>query len=59
MTTSMNEIKSIDEDRKLSVYGYINESESKYKQQIPTAIIYIIILFYGNNADKWDKKYIA
>ena len=59
MTTSVNGVKNIDKHRKLCVYGYIHESESKYKQQIPTGIIYIIILFYGNDADEWDKTYIA
>ena len=59
MMTSSSQIENIDQHRKLSVYGYIHKSEAKYKQQIPMGIIYIIILFYGNNVDEWDKKYIG
>ena len=54
-----SDLKNIDIERKMTVSGYIHELESKYDEQIPQAIIVVCILFYGDDTDSWDPKYIS
>ena len=42
----MATVKKVNKERQLTVYGYIRQS--KHDQQIPIDIIYVLILFYGN-----------
>ena len=45
--------------RQMAVYGYIHGLQRKYNQNIPKEIIFICILFYGNETEEWDSKYIS
>ena len=45
--------------RQDTVSGYIHGLETKYKYEIPKEIIFVCILFYGNEVDEWDPKLVG
>ena len=59
MATSVKiqDIKKIQQSRKDTVYGYIRRQKSLKYERIPTGIIYICILFYGNFTDEFDPEW--
>ena len=50
-------IKQIRMKRKITVYGFIRQMEKLL--QIPTGIIDLCIIFYGNGGDQWDPTLIS
>ena len=53
----LQKLREIDQTRKDTVTGYIRGDESLKDKQIPRAIIYICILFYGEGADQFDPRW--
>ena len=49
-------LKKIRMKRKYTVYGFIREIEKDL--EIPSGIIDLFIIFYGNGSDQWDSKLI-
>ena len=46
-------------NRQLTVLGYIRQYEKVNKIHIPQGIVLVFILFYGNDSDEWDPKFIS
>ena len=59
MAFNPQNIPKVDHDRQCSVYGYIHQYEKSNQLIIPKGIILVLILFYGNDTDEWDPKYIG
>ena len=44
---------------KYTVYGYIREIEQKLSISIPSGLIALFVLFYGDQIDKWDNEFVG
>lgn len=55
----MGDLEDIDVNRQMTVSCYIRKLEIKYDHEMPKEIIIVCILFYGNDKDEWDPKYIS
>ena len=59
MALSLQMVSKIDKERRLTVSGYIREYEEVNQVSIPSEIILVLVLFYGNDTDEWDPKLIS
>ena len=64
MAFNFKQIKYVDEQSMYTVYGYIHFHESTITDQslfsnIPTSIKDIILCFYFDSSDKWDKNCVG
>ena len=55
----LTQAQSLMQKTKLTVYGYIRETEKCLSISIPFGLINVLILFYGDQNDKWDPKVIG
>ena len=55
----LQKLRQIKQSRKDCVSGYIRNDELLKDQQIPLAIFYICILFFGPDCDEFDPKWIG
>ena len=58
MELNLKHIANIEQERLLTVFGYVREYEGKSRHEIVESVILVCALFYGNDIDEWDPKYL-
>ena len=59
MAFNLKEISKIRQERQATILGYIRAYEKVNNTIIPKGIVLMVILFYGNDTDKWDPQCIS
>ena len=55
----LNELQDLDAKTIHTVYGFIRQIEAELSISIPSGLIVVFVLFYGDRIDKFDGKCIG